>query len=146
MSENQPRGWRAKKKAEKAAQQPWRKRTADGGVKKLGEGFKPKRVQQHEAAKAQLVVAPQSVSGRNLDLIEDTRGRTTVSIEDLREDFISVLRNSHLSSEQIAERGGPAASTINNILERKTQRPQLNTIRRGLWVCDFDLKIVPRGS
>lgn len=141
------RGWRAKQKGAKATvtDRPWRKRHNGATTKRKGEGFTPKKIEnQHAAAKAQLVVKPVSISGRPITLIEDAKGRHTVSIEDLREDMISVVRNSHLTSEQIRERGGPAASTINNILERKTQRPQLNTIRSALLVCDFDLAVVPR--
>lgn len=145
MSESE-QGWRPKRRSGKvkAEDRPWRKR--DVRAKRKADGFTPKRVETHDAAKAQLVVRPQSISGRAIDLVEDKRGRHTVSIEDLREDMISVVRNSHLTSEQIRERGGPAASTINNILERKTQRPQLNTIRSALLVCDYDIAIVPRRS
>jgi hypothetical protein len=122
---------------------PWRK-VGRAKTAKKGDGFKPRKVKAHDAAKAQLEVRPISVTGRTIEHIEDARGRTTVSIEDLREDFISVLRNSHLTSEEIRARGGPAASTINRILERTTLKPQLNTIRSGLLICDFDLAIVPR--
>lgn len=125
---------------------PWRKKRAGVQIKRRGEGFTPRKIETHDAAKAQLVVRPVSITGRTIEHIEDARGRTTVSIEDLREDFISVLRNSHLTSEEIRARGGPAASTINRILERTTLKPQLNTIRSGLLICDFDLMIVPRRS
>lgn len=84
-------------------------------------------------------VSPQVASPRF-----DERGRVMVSIEDLRDDTISVVRNSHKTAEQIRADGGPHPQTLAKWLEGDTKRPQLNTIRAALLACDHDFQVVRR--
>jgi hypothetical protein len=66
------------------------------------------------------------------------------TIQDLREDTASVLRNSHLSFQDIRARGGPCPSTLNRLITNQTKRPHVQTLRGTLQACGFDLYVAPR--
>lgn len=69
-----------------------------------------------------------------------------VSIEDLRDETMSIVRNSGLSYEEIHARFGASGSTLTKWSHRETLRPQLNTIRGTLRACGYDLVIAERNS
>jgi len=123
-----------------AAPAGWRKHSKQ---KARGQ-FKVRKVGRQDSAKAQLEVRkikPVAAPGTF-----DPLGRVLVSIEDLRDDTISIIRNSHKTADEIRAAGGPCPSTLANWLERKTLRPQLNTIRAALLACDHDFYIAPKGQ
>lgn len=110
-----------------------------------GVDFKPRAVAKHEPAKAQLsirritpLVAP--------DGSFDDRGRPAISIESIRDDTISVIRNSHLTFDEIRAKGGPTPATLTKWLERTTQRPQLNTIAAALDACGYEFHVRAKGK
>ncbi len=122
---------------------PWRKRKKDGGLKVKragGNDFQPRKIETHDAPKAMLRVVSPVERAAGLD----DRGRVTISIEDLMENTISILRNSRLSYVEIRARGGPSAGTLTKWVARETKRPQLNTIRAALDACDMDILFVPK--
>lgn len=111
------------------------------------EGFEPRKVPKHEAAKATLEVQKTAPTSISLGLF-DPRGRPNISIEDLREDVISILRNSGKTYKVIREGGGPCVATLSKLVNRETKRPQLNTLRAILLACDYDIVFVrkPRAA
>jgi hypothetical protein len=134
-----PREIRQLRRATQAGEGGWRKHSRQ----KPKVDFKLRKVEQHGEAKAQLEVRP--IKPVAAPGTFDERGRVQVSIEDLRDDTISIIRNSHKTFDQIRADGGPCASTLTKWLERQTQRPQLNTIRAALLACDHDFYILPKG-
>lgn len=66
-------------------------------------------------------------------------------VEDIRDEVISVVRNSKLTFRQVNANLGPAPSTLKAWADRRTHRPQINTVRGALRACGYDLAIV-RGT
>ena len=62
--------------------------------------------------------------------------------ESLRDDVISVIRNSPLTFEDIHARCGPHPTTLIKWLERTTKRPHVSTMVAALQACGHQLKIV----
>jgi hypothetical protein len=100
--------------------------------------FEVRKIDANAPARAQLKL---DAKQRAL-LLKEHQGPVTVSIEDIRDDTISVVRNTHMTFEEIRAAGGPHPTTLSKWLERVTLRPQLNTIRAALKACGGDLKVV----
>ena len=144
------RSWRQRKEEKKAAEaMPWRKR-AQARARVKSE-FRARRVAAVEGAQPAIevrqitpiqvkAVLPQPPRGE----LFDKRGQVAISIADLMEDTISVIRNSKLTFEQIRAKGGPCPATLVKWLSRETTRPQLNTLRAALVACGADFYITVR--
>lgn len=61
--------------------------------------------------------------------------------QDLRDDVISIVRNSKLTFEQIHERFGPTPATLQKWADKEVQRPQLAKMQTTLRACGRDLTI-----
>lgn len=128
-----------RREARRAGVSPWRTRRT-GAAPAAQAAFTPREQPKHEASKAQMsirrirpITAP--------DGAFDEHGRPNFSIEDIRDDTISVIRNSDLTFEEIRAKGGPTPATLTKWLERTTQRPQLNTIASALDACGFQFVV-----
>ncbi len=75
-----------------------------------------------------------------VDTLFDQRGRPKVNMDALREDCISIYRNSRLSLEEVRARGGPTPNTVSRLLSRESS-PQLATCIALLRVCGHDLYV-----
>lgn len=80
---------------------------------------------------------PQHQTPRELDARK-------VSLERLRWDTVSILRNSRFSYEMIYERGGPCVETLTKLVDGTTQNPRLGTLISTLQICGCDLYVAPR--
>ena len=77
--------------------------------------------------------------------IEKARANApAISIEDLRDETMSIVRNSGLSYDEIHARFGASGSTLSKWQYREVLRPQLNTIRGTLQACGYDLVIAAK--
>lgn len=66
-----------------------------------------------------------------------------MAVDDLRDDCMSIVKNSGLSYAQITARGGPSAATLGKWNHRETKKPQLNTIRGALAACGMKIVFLP---
>jgi hypothetical protein len=62
--------------------------------------------------------------------------------QDLRDDVVSLIRNSNFTFEEIHARCGPHPHTLNNWLEKKVDKPQLGKMRSTLRIIGYDIGIV----
>ena len=62
--------------------------------------------------------------------------------EDLRDDTISIAKNSGLSFAEIHARGGPTVTTLTKWLDKEVSRPWTGKLRSTLRICGHDLGIV----
>lgn len=69
-----------------------------------------------------------------------------VSIEDLRDETMAIVRESGLTYGEIQARFGASGGTLTKWAHKETLRPQLNTIRGTLRACGYDLVIAHRGQ
>jgi hypothetical protein len=70
-----------------------------------------------------------------------------VSLERLRWDTVSILRNTHYSYEDVHARGGPCVQTLTKLVDGTTKNPHLGTLISTLQVCGCDLYVAPaRGA
>lgn len=64
--------------------------------------------------------------------------------EDLRDEVMSIVRNSGLSHEDIHERFGPHPHTLEAWAERRIRMPRLGKLRSTLKICGYDIGIVDK--
>jgi hypothetical protein len=64
--------------------------------------------------------------------------------EDLRDDVVSIIKNSKLTFREIHARCGPCPSTLDKWFEKKVKNPRLATIVGALEACGRSLKITQR--
>jgi hypothetical protein len=67
-----------------------------------------------------------------------------ISIEDLRDETMAIVRKSGLTYDEIHAKFGASGTTLTKWNYKETLRPQLNTIRGTLRACGFDLVIAPQ--
>jgi hypothetical protein len=83
---------------------------------------------------------------RDLDKVNKTRVKRGLnpfpSVEDIRDDAVSHLKNSGLSFKDIEEKGGPTEHTLSRWEEKKVYRPQLPTLRAALQIIGKDIGII----
>jgi phosphoglycolate phosphatase-like HAD superfamily hydrolase len=70
--------------------------------------------------------------------------KPTCDVSDIRDDVMSLIKNSRLTFKQVEGAGGPAAGTLSKWAAKETERPQLNTIRAALRAVGHDLGIIER--
>lgn len=63
---------------------------------------------------------------------------------DLRDDVVSIIKNSNKTLEQIHAECGPHPATMVNWIEKKVSQPRLGKIRSVLRICGYDLGIVDK--
>jgi lambda repressor-like predicted transcriptional regulator len=61
---------------------------------------------------------------------------------DLRDDVVSLIRNSGLTLAQIHARCGPTPNTLLNWMDKRTMRPQMGKMQAVLRILGKDLGIV----
>lgn len=61
---------------------------------------------------------------------------------DLRDDVMSMIKNSGMSFAEIHARCGPHPSTLENWAKKEISRPQLGKMRAALRVIGYDLGII----
>lgn len=61
---------------------------------------------------------------------------------DLRDDTISLIRNSGFSFEEIREKGGPVVKTLQGWQDKTTFSPHTSSMRRALRVIGKDIGII----
>lgn len=64
------------------------------------------------------------------------------SYEDLRDDVLSVVKNSGMSFEDIHGRCGPHPATLENWASNRIHAPRLGKMQAALRICGFDLGVV----
>lgn len=69
------------------------------------------------------------------------KNKPKISIEDLRDETMSIVRNSGKTYEEIHAKWGASPSTLTKWQYREVLRPQLNLIRGTLLACGYDLVI-----
>jgi hypothetical protein len=62
--------------------------------------------------------------------------------QDLRDDVISLVRNSDFTFEEIHARCGPHPRTLLHWLEKKIDKPQLGKMRSTLRIIGYDIGII----
>ena len=65
------------------------------------------------------------------------------SYADLRDDVMSLVKNSHLSYEEIHNRCGPTPTTLSNWASREIAQPRLSKLQSTLRILGYDLGVVP---
>lgn len=68
------------------------------------------------------------------------------SIEDLRDEVVSHLRNSHYSYQAIENLGGPVVQTLEAWTTGETRQPRLNTMRAALRCIGKDFYVGDRAD
>jgi hypothetical protein len=66
--------------------------------------------------------------------------------EDLRDDVISMIKNSGMSFSEIHARCGPHPHTLENWARKDIKKPQIGKMRAALRVIGFDLGVVDKTS
>ena len=64
------------------------------------------------------------------------------SYEDLRDDVMSLVRNSYLSFEEIHNRCGPTPHTLQTWRDREVAQPRLCKLQSVLRILGYDLGVV----
>jgi hypothetical protein len=64
------------------------------------------------------------------------------SYEDLRDDVLSVVKNSGLSFEDIHGKCGPHPTTLNNWAANRTHAPRLGKMQSALRIVGYDIGII----
>jgi hypothetical protein len=64
--------------------------------------------------------------------------------QDLRDDVMSLVRNSDLTFEMIHARCGPHPGTLKKWDEKTTDKPQLGKLRSTLRIIGYDIGIIDR--
>jgi hypothetical protein len=64
------------------------------------------------------------------------------SYEDLRDDVLSVVKNSGMSFEDIHGKCGPHPSTLHNWAANRTHAPRLGKMQSALRIVGYDIGIV----
>jgi hypothetical protein len=62
---------------------------------------------------------------------------------DLRDDVMSLVKNSHLSFEEIHNRCGPTPNTLAKWRDREIDQPRLSKMQSTLRILGYDLGVVP---
>jgi hypothetical protein len=65
------------------------------------------------------------------------------SYEDLRDDVLSVVKNSGLSFEDIHGKCGPHPSTLENWAHDRVHQPRLSKMQSALRIVGFDIGVIP---
>lgn len=65
--------------------------------------------------------------------------------QDLRDDVMSLVKNSQMSYEDIHARCGPCPATLENWAQKKVDQPRLGKLRATLLILGFDFGIIPKG-
>ena len=63
---------------------------------------------------------------------------------DLRDNVVSIMKNSGMTLTEIHARGGATVRTLSRWIDDKTVQPRLGKLRAVLVICDYDFQIVPR--
>jgi hypothetical protein len=83
----------------------------------------------------------------NREEIEFRKKRAELeAYQDLRDDVISLVRNSNFTFEEIHARCGPHPSTLLHWMEKTVDKPQLGKMRSTLRIIGYDIAIVERTS
>jgi ribosome-binding protein aMBF1 (putative translation factor) len=100
-------------------------RTADEVIRSIDNHKAKRTTEQREFRKAQEVME---------------------QYQDLRDDVMSMVKNSGMSYEDIHARCGPHPATLENWAQKNVQQPRLGKMRAVLRIIGYDFAIVPRGS
>lgn len=68
----------------------------------------------------------------------ELRNLEVAPLEDVRDDVVSLIRNSGMSFKEVEERGGPKAATISRWQAREVKNPQFRTLRWALQAIGSD--------
>lgn len=66
------------------------------------------------------------------------------SYHDLRDDVVSIIRNSGESLENIHNKCGPHPNTLQNWMDKKVSQPRMGKIRSVLRILGYDIGIVDK--
>lgn len=80
---------------------------------------------------------------RQHDKAVEAERRRLEAYEDLRDDVISLVKNSHLTFEEIHGRMGPHPQTLTKWMEKTTHAPQLGKIQATLRILGYDVGVIP---
>lgn len=80
---------------------------------------------------------------RQHDKAVDAERQRLEAYEDLRDDVIALVKNSHLTFEEIHGKLGPHPTTLTKWLEKTTHKPQLGKIQATLRILGYDIGVLP---
>jgi hypothetical protein len=80
---------------------------------------------------------------RQHDKAVDAERQRLEAYEDLRDDVVSLVKNSHLTFEDIHGKLGPHPSTLTKWAEKTTHAPRLGKMQATLRIIGYDIGVIP---
>lgn len=80
---------------------------------------------------------------RQHDKAVDAERHRLETYEDLRDDVISLVKNSHLTFEEIHGKCGPHPNTLTKWMDKSTHAPRLGKIQATLRILGYDIGVIP---
>lgn len=79
---------------------------------------------------------------RQHDKAVETERNRLETYEDLRDDVISLVKNSHLTFEEIHGKLGPHPNTLTKWMDKSTHAPRLGKVQATLRILGYDIGVI----